>query len=194
MTFLFVFLSALTSIYMLVILFRVILSWFPGTGQDGIVYFIRKITDPYLNWFRRFGFRIGHIDLSPILAIGVLSMLNRVFAAMSARGFISLGLILALLLQAVWSFISLLIIIMIIILVLRLIAHYMKIGGGGFFWRMIDNVSHQVIYRINRFILRDRIINFGISVIVSLVIMLLSYFILRFTVTFLSILLVNMPV
>ena len=194
MSFLFTILSTITSIYMLVILFRVILSWFPGTGQDGIVYYIRKITDPYLNWFRRFGFRIGHIDLSPILAIGVLSMLNRLFATMAVQGFITIGLVLALLLSAIWSFVSLLMIIMIIILVLRLIAHYARIGGGGFFWRLIDNVSHQVIFRINSFILRDRIINFGISVIVSLIIMILSYFILRLVVTFLSILLVNLPV
>jgi hypothetical protein len=63
-----------------------------------------RITDPYLDWFRRFSsLRIGALDLSPLAAMAVLSVLNSVFLTLGRYGVITLGLILALILQALWS-------------------------------------------------------------------------------------------
>ncbi len=59
-------------LYILMILARIILSWFPKWQNSPIVRFIAAATDPYLNLFRSFIPPIGGIDFSPTLAILLL--------------------------------------------------------------------------------------------------------------------------
>ena len=116
---LFGFLNFLIGIYIVIIFFRIILTWFSWTGNSGIMDLLSKITDPYLNWFRRFTFlKIGYLDLSPIAAIGVLSLINRIISTLTLYGRITIGLILALALQIVWGLVSFILGFIIIILIL----------------------------------------------------------------------------
>jgi YggT family protein len=64
------------QIYLLLIIVRILLSWFPTADwADKAMSFLSPITDPYLNIFRSFIPPLGGLDLSPIVAIFVLQMI-----------------------------------------------------------------------------------------------------------------------
>ncbi len=66
------------EIYSLVLIVRVLLSWFPNLDwSNPIMGTISSITDPYLNAFRGIIPPIGGLDLSAILAFIVLNLLQQ---------------------------------------------------------------------------------------------------------------------
>ena len=187
-------LSSLVSIYMLLIFIRIILTWFSGMDQGRFPEILSRITDPYLDWFHRFpALRMGYIDLSPIVALGVLSLVNRVLSTLSVYGTISIGIILALILQAAWGAVSFFLGFLILFIILRLIAHLLKLGGNSF-WRIIESISQPVIYRINHFIFKSRIVNFTTGIILTLAVLAAIYLILNIFVFIVSGILVRLPV
>ncbi|MDR2741736.1 MAG: YggT family protein [Treponema sp.] len=165
-------LGGLTSLYMLLIFVRIMLTWFSGVRYGTPVDLLCQITDPYLNWFRRFPLRFGMLDLSPILALTVLSMANNVFGTLGLYGRITLGIILAMVVSVVWSAASFIIGFFIIILVLRLIAYLANRDVYRSFWGIIDTLSQPVLYRINRIIFRNRLVNYLTGLIVSIAVLL----------------------
>jgi YggT family protein len=174
-------LGGLTSLYMLVISVRIILTWFRGNEYGRPMEILCRITDPYLNWFRRIpGLRVGFLDLSPIVAIAVLSMLNRIFATLAYYGVITLGILLAMLLQALWSAFHFLLLFLIVVLVLRLIAHIANVNVYNPFWRIVDTISRPLLYRICRLFFGRRIIGYLNSLIFSLAILGALTLVLRF--------------
>jgi YggT family protein len=84
--------GALFLVYLVLIIIRVLLTWIPRLPYNrtlrAVVGFIEEVTDPYLNLFRRFLPPIGGggfaLDLSPILAIILLIILQRVVVALIA--------------------------------------------------------------------------------------------------------------
>ncbi|MEC4819342.1 MAG: YggT family protein [Scytonema sp. PMC 1069.18] len=72
------------QIYSLLLVIRVLLSWFPNVNWFNQPFAaLSQITDPYLNMFRSIIPPLGGIDFSPILAfllLNVLSMLLGSFA------------------------------------------------------------------------------------------------------------------
>jgi len=63
------------SIYLLVLLVRVLLSWFPNLDwSHPLLAGVSAITDPYLNAFRGLIPPIGGIDLSALLAFLALQL------------------------------------------------------------------------------------------------------------------------
>jgi len=65
------------SIYTLVLLVRVLLSWFPNLDwSNPILTTVSSITDPYLNAFRGLIPPLGGLDLSAILAFLSLQLLQ----------------------------------------------------------------------------------------------------------------------
>lgn len=188
-------LAFLTSVYMMIITIRIILTWFGGIGQGGFQSTLAKITDPYLDWFRRFPvLRTGFLDFSPIVALGVLSLVNRIFGTLARYGTISLGIILAMVLQAVWGAVSFFLGFLIIILLLRLAAHFFARSINSPFWRVIDSIARPVLYKISRVLFKNRIVNFINSVIVSAAALGICHVVLGILVGFLSRFLVGLPV
>jgi YggT family protein len=63
--------------YVILIVVRLISSWFPEWRSHHIVHFVAYYTDPYLNFFRRLLPPIGGVlDISPVIAIFVLKFLE----------------------------------------------------------------------------------------------------------------------
>ncbi|MCL2832693.1 MAG: YggT family protein [Treponema sp.] len=185
-------LGAIVSIYMMVIIVRILLTWFSGSVR--IPDLLAKITDPYLNWFRRLTFlRIGYLDLTPIAAIAVLSVVNQVFSTISRYGAITLGLILAMTLQIIWSAVSFFIIFILIIVVLRLIAYLTNRNTYGAFWRVIETISQPVLYRINQIFFKNKIVNYRTGIIISIVILAVGYLVLRLVYSLIFNMLVRLP-
>jgi YggT family protein len=179
---------------MLIIFFRIILTWFPGFGNSGVINVLSAITDPYLNWFRRFTFlRLGFLDLSPILALGVLALANRILGMLASYGRISIGIVLALALQAVWGAVSFIIGFLILVLILRLIAFLIRQSGDNPFWNIIDTISQPVLYRINRIFFRNRIVKHITSLLVSIIGLAIIYMALRLLFALISMALVGLP-
>ncbi len=75
------FLQVLTKtieIYSLILIIRVLLSWFPNIDWSNPIFSsISSITDPYLNTFRGIIPAIGGLDISPILAFIVLNLMEQ---------------------------------------------------------------------------------------------------------------------
>jgi YggT family protein len=161
-------LGAFTSLYMILIFIRIMLTWFSGARYGRPAEFLCRITDPYLGWFRRFRLRAGALDLSPVLALAVLSVANSVFDTLGRLGYITLGIILAMALSALWSAAAFIIGFFIVVLVLRFIAYLTNRDVYRSFWRIVDTLSQPVIYRINRIIFQKRLVNYQTGIIVSL--------------------------
>ena len=65
------------SIYTLVLLVRVLLSWFPNLDwSNPLLSTVSSITDPYLNAFRGLIPPLGGLDLSAILAFLALQLVQ----------------------------------------------------------------------------------------------------------------------
>ena len=68
--------SLIFNIVYFLLVIRIILSWVNPDPYNEIVQVIYKITDPILLPFRRLPLQIGGIDLSPIIAFLLLSVLR----------------------------------------------------------------------------------------------------------------------
>lgn len=68
--------DGLFTCYMIMLVVRVLSSWFPDLQEHAILRFVRFYTDPYLNLFRRFIPPLGMMDLSPIVAFFALQFIE----------------------------------------------------------------------------------------------------------------------
>ena len=72
------------QIYSLLLIIRVLLSWFPNLDwSNPILTTIGSITDPYLNAFRGIIPPIGGLDLSAILAFIALNLMEQLLGSAS---------------------------------------------------------------------------------------------------------------
>ena len=74
-------LCSLISVYYIVLLARVILSWFPlqpGTPMASIASIIYQLTEPVMGPVRRIIPTVGMIDISPIVVFFGLRILQSV--------------------------------------------------------------------------------------------------------------------
>jgi len=69
-------------VYSLLLLVRILGSWFPQFQDAAFFRFIRHYTDPYLNLFRRWIPPLGMIDFSPVVAIIALQILEKIVMAL----------------------------------------------------------------------------------------------------------------
>ena len=81
MDFLINFLRTLIQVLQFAILGRVILSWIDPTGQYRISQIIQEITEPVIGPIRKVLPRMGMLDLSPLIALMLLNVLQRVVSA-----------------------------------------------------------------------------------------------------------------
>ena len=74
------------EIYSLILLVRVLLSWFPNLdwSSNPVLSTVSSITDPYLNAFRGLIPPIGGLDLSAILAFLALQLVQNLLMGASA--------------------------------------------------------------------------------------------------------------
>ena len=84
-------LATFLNIYFVLLIVRILLSWFQtAEWAYQIMAFLSPVTDPYLNIFRSFIPPIGGIDISAILAIFALQILQSALESASyslAMGF-----------------------------------------------------------------------------------------------------------
>ncbi|WP_438316940.1 YggT family protein [Sporosarcina sp. FA9] len=64
------------SIYSLLLIAYILMSWVPSMRETGFGKFLGKIVEPYLSFFRKFIPPLGMIDISPIVAIFALRFIS----------------------------------------------------------------------------------------------------------------------
>ena len=188
--------SSLISVYSFVCLIRILLTWMPQIDQSPAGRFVAGLCDPFLNWFRRFSFTsVGMIDFSPILALGTLSLGAMIFSRLASTGHITLGVVLAGLVQIIWSLISFLLIIMIVCLSIRLIYDLVNRNGFSPFWTMLDRfLNHPISYVTGLFNRGRGVMGYRASLILTLVFMIVLEVGLSFAVSYLTALLYALPI
>ena len=72
------------SIYSLILLVRVLLTWFPNLDwSNPVLSTVSSITDPYLNAFRGLIPPLGGLDLSAIVAFLALNLAQQLLGSLS---------------------------------------------------------------------------------------------------------------
>jgi len=187
-------LTVLVGIYSLLIIIRIMLTWFSNVPYGRPVQILAAITDPYLDWWRqKLHLRAGVLDLSPIIAIAALSVIQTICSTMASQGRISLGIILAVCLSALWAAAAFILGFCVIVLVLRFIGYMCSSNMYSTFWRIIDSISQPLQYRINRIIFGRRLVRFTTGLVVSIVALAAVWAIGRFIVGLLTVLLLRLP-
>jgi YggT family protein len=161
------------SVYMLLLFIRILLTWFSGPSLGKPQEVLTRITDPYLNIFRRITFlRAGQIDFSPMAAIISLVIVLNIVNRLRFYGEISVGIVLALIVAAVWSAAFFVLGFFIILTVVRFIS--VLVGGTSFspFWQTIDLMVNPMLAFIQQKVLRGRQVSYksglGIGILVLL--------------------------
>ena len=60
----------------------ILTSWVPQSKNNFIVEFLEAICEPYLKLFRKFIPPIGMLDISPVVALIVLSVIQNLIIAL----------------------------------------------------------------------------------------------------------------
>jgi len=75
--------------YTLLIIVYVLGSWFPQWRYQGWYRFVADVVRPYLSIFRGIPLQMGTLDLTPMLAVFILMLLERLLIAAMVGGRIS---------------------------------------------------------------------------------------------------------
>jgi YggT family protein len=176
-------LALLIGIYSLLIIIKIILSWFQGVQYGKPAQILDRITEPYLGWWRqKINLKAGNIDLSPIVAIVALSVVQTICSRIAQRGEITMGIVLAVCLLGLWSAVSFILGFCLLVLILRFIAYMVNANMFSVFWSTIDSISRPLLYHINRLIFGKRIVHFTVSILTSIVILAVLWIAGRFAV------------
>ena len=111
------------------------------------------------------------MDLSPIIAISALSVVQRIFSTLAVHGTITLGLVGAIVITAIWSIVSFLLGMCVIVLVVRLIGYLMNKEMYGTFWHIVDSISRPLMFRISRLVFRNSSVSFVTGIVVSILLL-----------------------
>ena len=149
--------SSILSVYMLLLFIRILLTWFSGVSLGRPQEILKKVTDPYLNIFRRLSFlHTSRIDFSPIAALIVLVIILNILNTITIYGQITVGVVLALIVAALWSAAFFIVGFLIILVAARFI--FLFFGRTSFspFWQTIDLIINPVLAFIQRVVFRGR--------------------------------------
>lgn len=188
-------LGAIVVVYMLACSMRIFLTWLPGLSAGRSGAFLAKVVDPYLGWFRRFRFLVTRrFDFSPIAAVSLLAVLNNVLATLAVTGSISLGIVLGLVLGAAWSAVSFFLTFFAVCALLRIVAYAARWNSLHPLWRTVDEIINPVLYRINRLVYHDRIVNYLQGLVTGFAVFVFLRIVFGAFVSFLVHLLARLPV
>jgi len=184
----FYYLSKVIGAYSFILVIRIMLSWFPRPvmyNQYGqpveekrpVFDFLCKITDPFLKVFKSSKLTIGRIDFSTLFAFFVLNILQSLCLAIASYGKITLGMILAVCLQGVWSYlISYFLVILLILLGIRC---YLGARPGKN-TSVIDRIIQAPVNLIFRIFYKHKYVSEQKLIITSLITYFVVFIILRY--------------
>ena len=186
------FFARLIEIYSFLIWIRIRVSWVrPYPRPGSFTYYMAKAVDPFLGLFRSSKARIGVLDFSPIIAIGLLSVVQTLLSVYGNYGFLTLGIILANIIIAFWSYgISIFLFFSIIMLIFKTIAAFSHNSMMyGMTAQFSDPISNMVRRSFSKSIPKDSTV-----ALISLAINIALYFVLKQAFIMLANLTLRIPV
>ena len=115
------------------------------------------------------------IDFSPALGLCILSALSTVFSKLAYQKSVSIGFLLASIIEILWSFISSIIIFIFIVLLIRLIILFVKgydYGYGNYSFQQLDKMIMSLSFKISRIVTFKKVVSYKTSLIISCIILL----------------------
>lgn len=180
------------SLYSTLCFFRIILTWIPSLNYSAVGKFLSSICDPYLNLFSRLPLRVGMIDFTAMVAIGVLYVISSILTNVSASGYISLSMILANLINIVWSIGSSIITVIMLIFFVRYLVSVFNKSSNQYNspWQRFDDAIRNMVFKICSFLTGGKNISYKTALLVDsialLLILLVSSFLLRILLVFVN--------
>ena len=143
--------AGVLSLYTLLCFIYILMSWFPGARFTKFGHFMTTICEPYMNLFRKMSFlRIGNIDFSPIVSIGLLSLASAILAGIQRTGRIFFGGILGTVLNSLWGIASSILGIFPLLILIRWILLLINKGRTSYDsgWNQVDMILNKMTYKI----------------------------------------------
>lgn len=166
-------LRQIINVYLFLCFIKILLSWIPSAAYSSFGRMLSSICDPYLNWFRRFRFtRIGIVDFSPMLSLGILSIAAQLITSLLSTGTISFWALCVSIIRLVWSFISFMLNLLIIFLIVRLVYDIFGSSNTSPFWYNLDRFLSPVIAKVTGFFPRKPL-QYRTRLILTIIIILL---------------------
>ena len=177
MIFLFRTLAATISIYSLLCVIRIFLTWIPGLSYSPFGRFLSAICDPFLNLFSRIRWlHFGAIDFSPLLAIAVLSTTGSIFLSLGHGGHFTLASFLPLIIRSMWTIISDIIFFLIIVVAIRLIVAWIGGDKNSSLWYQIDSSLSPFVYSITKLFSGGRPVAYKNALVFALALLIILRF------------------
>ncbi len=149
--------SMLLSIFNILIVVRVVLTWMSvNRPKSEFETLLGSIVDPYLNLFRSLDFlNRGPLDFTPLAAIVSVSLVQRIFYALSLTRKFSFNYLIATIIEVLWSGVGSLVLgILIILLGVRLYFTYRRSPNTITYIAILDswlkgpiNFIHRSFYK-----------------------------------------------
>jgi len=138
--------------YILIISFRILVSWFRQAVDYKVFSTLCKLTDPYLSLFRNIRFlHTNNFDYSPLFGIALLIILSNIFMNIANTGIISLAIVLYIIVTTVSSSLFWILFFMIVLCLIRLFGIISKKFPGHLAWSYIDSILQPVLTPVLKF-------------------------------------------
>lgn len=144
-------LSAVITLYTILCFVDIVMSWLPGAKFTKFGRFISSLCDPYMNFFSKYGWlRIGNIDFSPIISIGILSVASSILGGIQQTGRIWFGGILSTIILMLWNVFSSILTLLFFLVLIRWIVLKVKGGRTSFDsgWNQVDTLLNRFSYKV----------------------------------------------
>ncbi len=170
-------LASLLSLYSLLIWIRIILSWLKTGTENPLAYYLGKIVDPYLSWFKGIRSLVRpRFDLTPLVALAVLSVIQSLLRLFGSYGTITVTMVIALLLQTLYSYIvHQILFFFFILLVVRLYFCYKRSIHSITYIALLDSLIGGLLDWTHRTFYARQTVNDRKLVISSLVVLIIAW-------------------
>jgi len=132
---------------------RIILTWFKGSFQGKAGELLKQATDPYLEIFSRLTFlKQGMFDFTPLAAILVLVVALDLVNALLVYERITIGLVLASIISAIWGGLSFILLLFLVLGVVKIVSALFSGNSESPMLRMINLMFQPIIDLAARFL------------------------------------------
>lgn len=186
--------SALLQVYMLLLVIRIVLTWVSMDHGHPVLRILHSVSDPYLNWFRRFRFLVlGNIDFSPLAALLVVNFFASLARMIAMYGQVTLGIVLIILIQLIWGAVSFFFLILAVLSIIRFLAVQFRWGGQAV-WGYLDALLQPPAYFVGHLLRPKKFLSYTTTLMVLAILNLAAWALGGLLVSVLSQLLSTLPI
>jgi len=141
--------SKAVSIYATICFIRIILGWFPEINYSSVGKFLSQLCDPYMNLFYKIPLRIGMIDFTPILSLGLLTMLSSLLAEIARTGRIYIAGIICNIILLLWNAVATIGIILFLLFFVRYCVAIFSKSSNDYNspWQNLDRYISKTVFK-----------------------------------------------